>query len=914
VKVSEFALKLNIKMESILDIIREAGVAANTIDDELNNDDITKLVQQIEKFTDALKSKEGINAAPAPDTAEQPVPKDRASEALHTAHKKVNPSLEDLSKNLDVELDLLIQEAKRMGITVSDPSQELNEDDGARLLDGLKITQDSIKKQAPEASQPAPKEALAAAPAVAGPHAPISKNDVRGVAPNTTGPAPSALPRPQSPAVSFNILDVLQSPYFIAGVIVSTVIIFSVISYSVKKESTDLPPVAASGPVSADEKTMMGLIWKMFDEGSYQSAYTLCGNFKTEYPDSRYLEDVTYKAADILFSWKREPQSVQYKAAIKAFEDAVKRWPYSPKAPRAVYMVGQAYQNMKLYGQSRVVYHRVLHDYPSYDRVDEVQFALAESYSAQKEYAKAVTEYVRLINKYPSSSLRAQAYARMGFCFGKLEKFDQAFNAYNKFLSLAPNGQQKDETLLAIGSLYYEVGRYPEAIDAFKKITGRYAYDRNNAQAAFMIAESLAQQKDFAGARAILLELVYGYQNNSLAEKASFTIADYFLRENDLARADDFIHKALKKYPQSRMARDGLLGLGTAFLARKNYDKALDMYTELMVRYPTGYDNSRLMMYLARTYNGKKMYRAGADVLGSLVKNYPNSSFTGQALSMQAQAYFDGGFYAQARQAYIKKLTAYSRNSEKDTIYYKLGECSYLLGEYDAAIGYLQEGINKKIFGKYRYLSRFLMAKSFLAQKENKKAAEQYEALVNNDFLAGQPIYYAACLELSALMIEAKSDDKALVLCDKVIAGGPGIPGYAEAVRNKAYVLARLGRKKEAVAAYDAALAQWGKWQPSGQAQKLAKQAQIAGCRLRLGDILFQMKDIKGALAQYLAAYHKVEAADDAWAIFQIANAYKELGDQKMAQEFYNRLKTEYPDNYWLGQMAKTFKAEAPIP
>jgi tetratricopeptide (TPR) repeat protein len=901
-------------MESVLDIIREAGIQANTVDDELNNDDITKLVQQIDKFTEALKNKEGIRPAPVQDTVAQPAPKDRAAEIAQPAKKKINPSLADLSQNLDVELELLIQEAKRMGITVSDPSQELNEDDGARLLDGLQITQGSIKKKAQEAPKAVPQEAIPAAPGAVKPHEELIKNGKNGEYSNAMDPSLVSSGRVKSQVVSFNILDALQSPYFIAGVIMSTLIIFGVASFSVKKESSSLPVAAAPAAAKESEKAMMGLIWKMADEGSFQSAYTLCGNFQTEFPDSRYIEDVTFKAADILFIWKREPQAVQYKTAIKAYEDALKRWPYSAKAPRAVYMIGRAYQNMKLYGQAQVVYHRVLHDYPSYDHLDETQLSLAESYSAQKEYAKAVTEYVRLINKYPSSPFKAQAYSGMGFCFGKLEKFDSAFNAYNKFLSLAPNGQQKDETLFAMGSLYYSAGRYADAIDAFKKITGKYSYDMNNAQAAFMIAESLAQQKDFANARKILLELVYGYQNNSLAQKASFTIADYFLRDNDLSSADEFIHKALKKYPQSKMARDGLVALGAGFLAKKNYDKALDTFTELMVLYPTGYDNSRIMMYLARTYNGKKMYRASADVLGSLVKNYPNSSFTGQALSMQAQAYFDGGFYAQARQAYIKKLNAYSRNSEKDTIYYKLGECSYLLGQYEEAVGYLQEGMNKKIFGKYRYLSRLLMAKAYLAQKENKKAAEQYEQLVNNDFLTGQPIYYAACRELISLMIEAKSDEKALVLCDKVIAGGPGIAGFAEAVKNKAYVLARLGRKKEAVGVYEAALAQWGKWQASGQAQKLVKQRQIAGCKLRMGDILFQMKDIKGALANYLEAYHKVDAADDAWAIFQIANAYKELGDQKMALEFYGRLKTEYPDNYWLGQMAKTFKAEAPIP
>ena len=894
-------------MESVLDIIREAGVEVNTIDDELNNDDITRLVQQIEKFTDAVKNKEKILPV-------QPAPQEPAAETAHTIKKKVNPSLADLSQNLDVELDLLIQEAKRMGITVNDPLQELNEDDGARLLDSLKITQGSIKKKAKEAPKAAPQEVLPAAPAVAGPVEELIKNGRHGEYSNAMDLSLAVPRREKSAAVSFNILDVLQSPYFIAGVILSTVIIFGVASYFVKKESAVLLPAAAPAVAKADEKTMMGLIWKMSDEGSFQSAYALCGNFKTEFPDSRFLEDVTFKAAEILFIWKREPQAVQYKTAIQAYEDALKLWPYSAKAPRAVYMIGLAYHNMKLYAQARAVFHRVLHDYPSYDHLDEAQFMLAQTYSAQKEYAKAITEYVRLINKYPSSSFKAQAYGGMGLCFGKLEKFDSAFNAYNKFLSLEPNGRQKDETLLAIGSLYYAAGRYADAIDAFKKIAGKYAYDINNAQAAFMIAESLAQQKDFAGARKILFELVYGYQNNALAEKASFTIADYFLREKDLAKADEFIHKALKKYPQSKLARDGLSGLGAAFLANNNYDKALDMFTELMVLYPTGYDNSRILMYLARTYSGKKMYRASADVFGRLVKDYPNSSFTGQALSLQAQAYFDGGFYAQARQAYIKKLNAYSRNSEKDTIYYKLGECSYRLGKYDEAVNYLQEGMNKKVFGKYRYLSRLLMAKAFLAQKENKKAAEQYEQLVNNDFLVGQPIYYAACLELINLMIEAKSDDKALVLCDKIIAGGPAIAGYAEAVKNKAYALMRLGRKKDAAGVYDSAIAQWGQWPASGQAQKLEKQRQIAGCRLRLGDILFQLKDIKNALANYLAAYHKLDAEDDTWAIFQIANAYKELGDQKTAQEFYNRLKTEYPDNYWLGQMAKNFKAEVPIP
>jgi len=133
--------------------------------------------------------------------------------------------------------------------------------------------------------------------------------------------------------------------------------------------------------------------------------------------------------------------------------------------------------------------------------------------------------------------------------------------------------------------------------------------------------------------------------------------------------------------------------------------------------------------------------------------------------------------------------------------------------------------------------------------------------------------------------------------------------------------LASMGRKKDAAGVYNSAIAQLGQWQAVGHDRMLKKQGQIAGCRLRMGDILFQLKDFKGALANYLAAYHKLDAADGAWAIFQIANAYKQMGDQKRAVEFYGRLKTEYPDNYWLEQLSRNDnaaalerKTEVPVP
>ena len=652
------------------------------------------------------------------------------------------------------------------------------------------------------------------------------------------------------------------------------------------------------------EAEYVKLIRQADEQKSYESAVVLIESFKHKFPQSDFLEEVYFKTGEILFKWEKHPAGKQFQESKAAFEKAIARYPGSKKVSQALFMVGECLRKTGLYEEALAPYREIFKRYPEYGNLDKVQFSIAECYFAAEKYDYAIKEYEGVITKFPNSSMKEEAFFQIGVCLADLGLYEKAISVYGEILENFPNSERKDDVRFSMAGIYLLQGRYNDAMEGYRAMMGKYPYDYHNAKAQFMIAECLAKQNKFNEARKALVNVIYNYMNNTWAQEAVYKIGDYYFEEKNIKRAVDFYNIALEKYPNHKLARPTAILLTDIYVNNREYDKASDFLSDLLNSSPNAEGNDKIQMSLGRVYYMRGMYAVAANAFESFVKSYPDSSLVEEAVLLKADSYFSSQLYKEARAVYIYMLKNYPGVPWKDYLYYRIGECGYNLGLYDDALAFLEEGISNKYLKEYGYEARFIMAKCFLARNEDEKAINYFKALVNDDFLKGKHMYYKACFELSKIFYERKENQQAKKSIDIIINNAADNPLFLEAVAMKAGVLADEGRSREAVNVYKRAIKSLESREVSSEKARIKKIDGITRGYTYIGDILFEQKEFKQALAYYLRANQvSTKGSDGAWILYQIANSYKELGNYEMAYLFYENTRKDFPDNSWSSQI-----------
>jgi len=189
----------------------------------------------------------------------------------------------------------------------------------------------------------------------------------------------------------------------------------------------------------------------------------------------------------------------RYEDARKNFRRIVERHPNSAYAPRARFLMGEAYYREAEFDKGVREFETFMAFYPRHQIADLVQYRLAMSYYDQIKpieqdqtlAAKALDQFKKLVKEYPESRYATDALAKIDICRGRLAQKEVWIAAYNlQAQNNVVGARQRLEKVLK------EYGRtlvVPEAI--------------------FMLADISFRQGKTEEAQALLrrLETEYGY-------------------------------------------------------------------------------------------------------------------------------------------------------------------------------------------------------------------------------------------------------------------------------------------------------------------------------------------------------------------------------------------------------------------
>jgi outer membrane protein assembly factor BamD len=208
--------------------------------------------------------------------------------------------------------------------------------------------------------------------------------------------------------------------------------------------------------------------------------------------------NVVVPAADLYAQGETDLSSKRYQDARLAFRKIVERHPQTTYAPKARFLIGEAFYREGEWDKAISEFETFLSFYPRHQIADLVQYRLAMAYYDQMKpveqdqaiTARAMAAFKALLREYPDSRYASDSLGKIDVCRGRLAQKElwvatYYINQANPAAALPRlEGVLKDyprtlvipETLYRLGEVNTALGRQREAQEAFQKVATEYSY------------------------------------------------------------------------------------------------------------------------------------------------------------------------------------------------------------------------------------------------------------------------------------------------------------------------------------------------------------------------------------------------------------------------------------------------------
>ena len=161
-------------------------------------------------------------------------------------------------------------------------------------------------------------------------------------------------------------------------------------------------------------------------------------------------------AAELYATGELEMTKKRYEDARLPFRKVVERHPQSSYAPRARFLIGEAYYREGEFDKAIKEFESFLAFFPRHEISDLVQYRLAMSYYDQMKpveqdqsiTAKAGDQFRKLVREYPDSRYASDALSKIEICRGRLAQKELWIAAYYINQGNAPAARQRLELVL----------------------------------------------------------------------------------------------------------------------------------------------------------------------------------------------------------------------------------------------------------------------------------------------------------------------------------------------------------------------------------------------------------------------------------------------------------------------------------
>jgi TolA-binding protein len=401
--------------------------------------------------------------------------------------------------------------------------------------------------------------------------------------------------------------------------------------------------------------------------------------------------------ADLLFQlselWWEKSKFVYY-TEMSDYEGVYQKYTEQNNAGvKGLHEPKENHRQSDLYRQQAIdLYEKILTDYSSYPRSDEVLFNLAYNLYETDKKKEAIARYWDLIRKFPDSKFVPDAYIQMGEHFFNSNDLERARKAYQK--ALAFNIPQIYAfALYKLAWCDFNAGAYEEAIHKFQKVVAH--------QEEAIKGGPHGERKDKVQLKnEALSDMILSWSQLNAVEQAR----DYYAQH------------ASQKKTHSLMAR-----LANVYFDGGKWDPAVKCYRMIIEENAADPEAPAYQANIVKAYEGQRMRDKVRVELKKLVETYRPTSEWAQANSRNKNALASA--YDLTEGSMRELVTDYHQEAQK----------TKSVATYRLARDIYKEYLDNFPKSDSAYNLRFYYAEILYALLEWEPAAEQYSLTVTAD-------------------------------------------------------------------------------------------------------------------------------------------------------------------------------------
>jgi TolA-binding protein len=611
---------------------------------------------------------------------------------------------------------------------------------------------------------------------------------------------------------------------------------------------------------------------------AFGQAITASQRFLTEYPSSKYTDEVNEALATTLLSTKnyntalsainsiqtpgrqildakqlilfqlgvQESIDGQYDAAERDLNAAINMGNYNAEARNEAYFWrgDLAYRKGNYSASAR--------DYSSYIAQTSTKqqnyllalYNLAYTDFQQKNYSKSLTNF----KKYVSAETNHQspnypdALNRIGDCYLYNRNFSDAESYYSQAVNVNPANADYSE---------------------------------------FQKAFVLGLQRNYNGKVSALNSMMAKYPNSQYYDNALFEKSRALVMLDKEPEAISILEKLLKEYPKSNLAQKTGVQLGQLYFNTNNPQKSIAAYKEVVNNYPNSEEARTAIESMEGVYKDINDISSYASYVNSLGKGTILSASRQDSLTyLAAENVYMKGHKDESKTALNKYLQTYPNGVFSSDAHFYLGSMAFEAKDFTLALDHFKDVINSN---NPKYIDDALIYASGIEfDRKNYEAA--YSAYEHLNMVASKrenkDVAQLGMLRCAYLM---KKNKDAVAAADKLLQNKASGNVANEARFYRGQSLKNLGQSEKAIV----------------DLQEVAKDTRSAfgaESQYLLADIYYQTKSYDKAEKQ-IQSFMKEGTPHEYWmarAIVILSDVYAAKGDKFQARQYLESLQANY--------------------
>ncbi len=287
-------------------------------------------------------------------------------------------------------------------------------------------------------------------------------------------------------------------------------------------------------------------------------------------------EDAASRRADCDFIRK------DYPAAIRQYEDAIKRFPYSGnlypsyQAGLAYGLIGNVKKKIELLSKAESAR-------PSAGYYSESMYELGRAYVSAERNDEAIDCFRKLRTATKDKSIAAKSLIELGMISRNMSEYNQALAYYKQVVEEMPGTEYAEDALLAIESIYQSEGRTDEYLDyADKAGVNKDKTDGEKEEMYFNAAEQMYLAENYSKSLSLFQNFLERFPDGEKVPHASFYIAESYRNLDKKELACDWYKKALEKDSGNSFAEIAMLNFSKLSYDLEHYRDAYGGYSSLL--------------------------------------------------------------------------------------------------------------------------------------------------------------------------------------------------------------------------------------------------------------------------------------------------------------------------------------------